>query len=295
MKIAAFSDIHANLYALQAVLEDISRLGGDVQLVVAGDFLNCGPFPRETLELIRALPGAVIIAGNHEEYVLEQDAALQNGGVKPPYRTLFAPAIWTTNQLTREELEWLRELPRQATLAGPDGSQVAIVHGSPRHQTEGLTPDLDELRLNEIFEGQVAPTRLWISGHTHRPVIIRWRGMTITNCGSVGAPFDGDHRASYLLAEWDERQADWYVEHRRVAYDHEKALAAMQANSAYDQGGPFMRLMWYNLKIAGTCDVRSFVSHYTKLGDYPAPPDDFPHLERAVEVHLARYQATHKS
>jgi predicted phosphodiesterase len=293
LRIAAISDIHANLPALEAVLEDIEKLGRDVQIIVAGDFLNCGPFPRETLELLRPLPNTVIIAGNHEEYVLEQDRAMRNGGVQPPFRSLFAPSIWTASLLTTEELDWLRDLPRQAQLDGPDGSQVKIVHGSPRHQTEGITPELDEVGLLEIFDGHIQPGRLWISGHTHRPVHIRWRGMTITNCGSVGAPYDSDRRASYLLAEWDEGRRDWYVEHRRLAYDHTRALQAMEANAAYDQGGPFMRLMWYGLKIGRPCELRRFVSAYSALGEYPAPPDDFPHLEKAVEAHLAWFEATH--
>ncbi|HEX2913593.1 MAG TPA: metallophosphoesterase [Chloroflexia bacterium] len=294
MKIAAFSDIHANLPALEAVLEDIEKLGQDVQIVVAGDIVNCGPFPRETLSLVRALPNSHIIAGNHEEYVLEKKAAReghQEQELPVPYRALFAPSTWTASQLSAEELEWLANLPRQSAFAGPGGSEVRVVHGSPRHQTEGLNNTLDEARLAEIFEKHTHPHTLWISGHTHFPAIVRWRGMTITNCGSAGAPYDGDTRACYLLAEWDERRSDWYVEHRRVEYNREEALAAIQRNAAYDQSGPFMRLIYQNLKLGRPCDLRGFVSKYVQREDFPAPPADFEHLDRAIDLHLAQFAA----
>ncbi len=289
MRIAAFSDIHANLPALEAVLEDIARLGPDVRLVVAGDFLNCGPWPRQTLELIRSLPNAIVIAGNHEEYILEKSEARQGQPLPTPYRALFAPASWTASQLTSEEMQWLTDLPRQASFAGPDGSDVQVVHGSPRHQTECLYPEMEEARLAQIFGDYHRPARLWIAGHTHRPALLRWGGMTIVNNGSVGASYDGDHRASYTLAEWDEKGRDWRVEHRRVSYDYALTSAALLANTVPEQGGPYMRLVWYNLQIAATCNVREFVNSYLALGQYPPPPDDFAHLDAAITRHLSRW------
>lgn len=288
MKIAAFSDVHSNIFALEAVLEDIKKLGNDVQVVVAGDFLNVGPFPRETLARIRALAGAVVIAGNHEEYILENWEAMKRGPLLPPHRVLFAPSAWTARQLTQDDIDWLIALPRQAQLGGGDKPKVSIVHGSPRRQIEGIFPKLSETRLAEIFAGHIEPKQLWISGHTHLPACYRWQDMTITSNGSVGLSLDGDWRASYLLAEWDERVGDWQIEHRRVAFDHERAVAALLANAAYDQGGPFMRFMWYNLKHARYSGVTEFGMQYRALGHYPTPPDDFPHFEKLVEAHLAK-------
>ena len=289
MRIVAISDIHSNLLALEAVLEDIERLGRDIQIVVAGDFLNCGPFPRETLALLKALPDPIIIAGNHEEYVLENFEANKTGPRPAPYRALFAPSYWTASQLTDEQLNWLRSLPRQAELAGPEGTKVRIVHGSPRQQTEGLTPELDDTTLEDIFDGEISDRCLWISGHTHRPHFLRWGGMTITNNGSVGMSLDGDNRACYMVAEWDEKWGDWQIEHRRVKYDVERMIAATLANANYEQGGPFMRLMAYGLKHGQTCAITSFLDDYISIGGYPTPPDDFPHFAKAVEEHLAKY------
>ena len=294
MKLVAISDIHSNAPALEAVLEDAAQWGNDVQYVVAGDFLNIGPFPRETLELLYALPDPWIIAGNHEEYMLEQAAQRLTGEpFKPPYRAMFAPSGWTYSQLTEAEIEWLRHLPRQLKKAGPDGSEICIVHGSPRHQTEGLGPNLSEAALAEIFAGEIKPGRLWISGHIHRPVNRRWRGMTITSNGSVGIPIDGDIRPCYLRAEWDETRRDWRVEHRRVDYDRTRTLAGFERNAAYDRAGPYTRF-FHNIVLTGrNIKVSHFNAAYIAGGDFPAPPDDMAHLDRAVTAHLSAENNLH--
>ncbi len=289
MKIAAFSDVHSNLPALEAVLDDIAGWGSDVQIVVAGDFLNFGPFPHKILELIRALPNAVIIAGNHEEYVIDNFHKTRNGPLPAPWRALYAPSVWTASQLTAQDIEWLEKLPRQASLPGPHGSDIQIVHGSPRRQTEGLNQELDNRRLTEIFAEYVRPKRLWISGHIHRPTLLHWRGMTVTSNGAVGMSLDGDVRACYLRAEWDETRGDWHAEHCRVAYDRARAIADNVANAAHDQAGPFMHLVNYVIKTGSPCHITQFVNNYVAEGGYPASPHDFAHLEKAVAAHLASF------
>ncbi len=289
MRIAAISDIHANLPALEAVLDDIySRYGQDIQLVVAGDMLNCGAFPGETLALLRSLPAStIIIAGNHEGYVLEEARLKLSGPRQAPFNALFAPARWTGEQLSTEELTWLNNLPHQAQLEGsPD---VRIVHGSPRHQTECVFPVMDDRQLAAIFGDEQKADRLWICGHTHRPALHHWAGMTIGNVGSTGAPYDGDPRAAYLVAEWRDRRAEWQIEHRRVDYDRERTLAALLECASYEMGGPFMRLIWANVKISGYCSLTEFVQGYLAIGRYLPPPDDFSQLDQAIEKHLNRF------
>ncbi len=290
MKIAAFSDLHSNLAALEAILEDIERLGRNVQIVIAGDFLNFGPFPRETLAIIRALPNPIIISGNHEGYVVDQFKLAINGPLSPPWRGLFAPSVWTATQLTAEEIGWLEALPEQATLTGPDNTPIKIVHGSPRNQIEGLHPEMDDEKLEEIFQEHQADRTLWISGHTHRPFHQRWRGMTITNNGSAGAPLDGDNRPCYLVAEWDEKQADWHIEHRRPKYDLERMLKATLANAVYDQAGPFMKIIHSGLKVGLQRNIAGFNKAYIASGNFTAPPEDFAHLDEAIKVHLAQFE-----
>ena len=292
MRFAAISDIHANLPALEAVLADIERrLGSDALIVVAGDLIGCGAFPAETLTRLRSLPNRVIIAGNHEEYVLEEQRLAALGPREAPYNTLFAPARWTGDQLTPDDLAWLTALPRQAGLPAETEGQpdVRIVHGSPRHQTECIFPQMDTEHLATIFGDEHRPGRLWICGHTHRPALHQWGDMTIANIGSTGAPYDGDPRAAYLTAEWEER-IGWRVEHHRVQYDRDRTLAALLDCAAYDQAGPFMRLIWFNVGIAGYAGLSEFVRRYLALDHYPAAPDDMAHLDRAIRAHIADFR-----
>lgn len=290
MKLAAFSDVHSNLPALEAILEDIERLGGDIQIIVNGDFLNVGPFPRETLEMVRAIPNAKIIAGNHEGYILEQARYAQVGGPPAPFQVLHAPSIWSYRQLTQAELHWLDNLPLNAEFDGPENRKIKIVHGSPRRQMEALYPELSEKQLEEIFQDYLFPGCLWISGHSHRPALHYHKGMTIVNNGSAGLPLDGDWRASYTFAEWDEKRKEWRVENRRVAYDRERAIRATQANTAYEQGGPYMKLILQNLKTSQNGRISDFIRSYIQAGNFPAPPHDFVHFDRAVEAYLAQFK-----
>ncbi len=281
MRIAALSDIHSNLPALEAVLEDIERQHCD-RVIVAGDFINCGPWPRETVELLRA-SGALIVRGNHEEYVL--DCFSGNISLEPPDRAMFAPSRWTAGQLTLDELRWLEDLPERVDLPGPDGSEIMVVHGSPRRNNEGLYPSRDEQELAEIFQGEIKAGRLVISGHTHRPLIRPFQEMLVTNCGSTGMPLDGDTRACYLLAEWD---GQWRAEHRRVKYNREATLAAVARNASYDESGPFMRLIKQDIEDGISCGIPRFGRQYRSLGVYPRPPHDFAHLDEAITRYLNR-------
>jgi predicted phosphodiesterase len=288
LKIAAFSDIHANLYALQAVLADIARQGDDLQIVIAGDMVNVGPSPRETLDLLRSLPNAVMIAGNHEEYVLER---VREGVAPPPYRALFAPAQWTASRLSPADHAWLESLPRSLNFEVAPGAELCVVHGSPRSQTGCITRELaaNETALAEMFAGQIKPGRLWISGHTHVPLTFDWRGMTITNCGSVGLPFDGNPDAPYLLAGWDAAAQRWHTEIRRVPYDRASAIADLKAMSDYEQAGPFILFMHHMLQTSRMLHVRTFVQEYIAQGNHPAPPADFLHLEKAIHQYIAAH------
>lgn len=288
MRIASLSDIHSNYYALKAVLDDIKRLGSDIQIVVAGDFLNCGPFPRATLELLREV-NPLIIRGNHEVYILEQWKKL--APLAPPYRALFAPSRWTANQLTEEELLWLDNLPERAELNGADGSQAVIIHGSPRRNDEGISEKTSDERLNEVFAGEIRPKRLFIHGHTHRPHLRHWRGMVIAGDGSAGIPLDDNIKACYLLAEWDKQQRQWQVEHRRVAYDRRPVIEGFTRNTRYNEGGPFMKLIKQGYVTGYNANIGAFVADYIADGTWATAADDFYHLEQAVDGFLAAQAA----
>ena len=199
MRIAFVSDIHGNLAALEAAIEDLARRQVD-QVVNLGDTVSGPLLPSETVARLRDLPW-LHIAGNHERQVLNT----------PPEHQQQSDA-YTSAQLSEEDKAWLRSHTHscdtrlhQATL-WPSllGSDLALCHGSPRSDLEYLleTPVDEEARLatpDEIAQrlGARIPShiRLLACGHSHvARVVALTSGLMIVNPGSVGLPaYDDDH------------------------------------------------------------------------------------------------------
>ncbi|MGA8658532.1 MAG: metallophosphoesterase [Chthoniobacterales bacterium] len=185
MRIAVLADIHGNLPALEAVTKDLDRVGPDL-VVVAGDFQNRGPQPREVTELV-AGKGWRLLRGNHEDYVIRQSQPSETLDVADDYSWL--PARWTAEQ-TRHSLEWIRSLPIAIRLEGPEDSAVTIAHGSPRSNAEGFFPSTSEEKAIAMIGND--PPRVLCCGHSHFPLLIKVNSTLVFNVGSVGFPFDGD-------------------------------------------------------------------------------------------------------
>lgn len=247
MRIAFVSDIHGNLAALDAVIEDMARRRVDV-VVNLGDSLSGPLLPRETAQRLRSLPW-LHVAGNHERQVLRLPPARQS-----------ASDAYTSGQLAEAEKSWLAghadpcdpRLHRGEVWPERLGTNVALCHGSPRSDIEYLleTPVGEEARLatpDEILErldGRIPPhITLLACGHSHVPRAVRTAsGLLIVNPGSVGLPaYDDDHPyplssfhriengspdARYAIVEKNDRR--WSCNLVSVPYDHESA--AQQAD-----------------------------------------------------------------
>jgi predicted phosphodiesterase len=282
MRIAAISDIHANYPALLAVLKDIKRQGDELLLVVAGDFLNCGPFPKETVNLLRRL-NPIIIQGNHDEWVL---GAWKGIPSSVPW-IINAPARWTASQLSQDDLEWLEKVPHRAELNGPDGSRVVVLHASPLNNMQGIFQEMSEEVVALRFAGEkIRPKTLYLLGHVHHPVLRRWQGATLAGDGSVGQPHDHDTRACYLIAEWDTQNQEWQVEHHRVEYDRTGIIEAMKRHSAYDEGGPVMKLITESFIRGYGIGYPQFLRDYIRNSDWAGSPNPMQHLDEAVDRYL---------
>lgn len=234
MRLAVISDIHSNAVALDAVVADLATLAPDV-VVVAGDFINRGPQPREVCEQLFAL-GWPLLRGNHEDYVLAQRAGYVAADAAEAQ--IMRPSRWTAEQ-TEPFLAAIAALPDTISLTAPDGSAVLIAHASPRHNREGVyrfTTD-DELRA---MLGPTPPA-LYCCGHTHQSLIRRVDNTLIVNVGSVGLPFNGDWHAQYGVLDWT---ADsWRVELRAIPYDRERSLRTYVSSGFLESGGPLARVI----------------------------------------------------
>ncbi len=225
MRIALISDIHGNLEALTAVLNDIERCGID-RIFCLGDIVGYGCNPRECLELVKERC-EVTLMGNHDQ-VAAGDLPLEhyNNAAK-------TSAMWTRDQLSHEDTEFLMNLPLEHRL-----DNILLVHASPWQPEEWhyiLTRDDAKVAFKCFNEP------LCFYGHSHMPMIfcdahdgaIRQQighdifpdeeARYLVNIGSVGQPRDDDPRACYVSVNLDDKAIDLH----RVDYDIASAQRKM--------------------------------------------------------------------
>ena len=237
MKRALISDVHSNLEALLAVLDDI-RSQGISEIYCLGDIIGYGPNPRECLDY--AMECNVAILGNHD-----QAAMFDPDGFNP---VALRAVYWTREQLdqglTRPEVnrrwDFLGELPRSC-----DEGQFMFVHGSPREPTnEYVFPeDVYNQRKMQILFDRIS--LYCFQGHTHIPGVFtaggdflspdecnyeyRFTGdKAMINVGSVGQPRDGDPRPCYTILTEES------VTFRRIEYDKDETIKKIYAQADLD-------------------------------------------------------------
>lgn len=227
MRICLVSDIHANLPALDAVLEDAGDVDGVWHL---GDVVGYGPDPDGVVERLRSI-GAIGVRGNH-------DAAACGG----PEIDWFNPDArrameWTRATVSPATVEWLRGQPERRT-----EGLFELVHGSHREPTWEYVTTSGVARAS--LESMTPPASVGLHGHTHVPVAWLEEGgrtellragdgrrldladrRALANPGSVGQPRDGNPAASYAILDVEAVSLSWH----RVAYDIEAVQAAMRA------------------------------------------------------------------
>jgi predicted phosphodiesterase len=225
MKALVISDIHANLTALDSVIEDAEIFD---MVWCLGDLVGYGPDPNECIERVRELPNLTCIIGNHDSAVLDQiDPYVFNSEARRAIE-------WTKNTLSPTSLAFLESLPESMNtrqMLPGISNHVTLVHGSPRQPIWEYLLDTDTATRNfEFFD-----TAYCFVGHTHLPLLFYYRDnnssarpllpetgsqialspRAIINPGSVGQPRDRDSRAAYILYDLDRE----VIQYRRVAYD----------------------------------------------------------------------------
>ncbi len=210
--LALLYDIHGNLPALEAVLADAERAGAR-RYLLGGDYALFGPWPRETLDRLDALPDAEWIRGNGERWTADPADA-------PDTELVQGAAAACAEELGEQRVRRLAGLPGQAILDG-----VRYCHGSPLSDVRSFFPEPADDEAELLAD--VTEPRL-VFGHTH--LAFRRQATTpeggeieLFNPGSIGMPFDGDPRAAYALVD-----DGGELEHRRIDYDHAAAAAAVR-------------------------------------------------------------------
>ncbi len=197
-------DVHGNLPALEAVLED----AGDVERwLLGGDYTLFGAWPTDTLARLRGLDDATWIRGNGERWTAAPADAPEQ---------VRAAISWCAGMLGRDAVAELAALPETHR----EGDTL-FCHGSPGSDVDSFLPEPADGEA-ELLDGVEAG--LLVFGHTHLAFERKSdTGIRLANPGSVGMPFDGDPRAAYAVLH-----AGGRIEHRRVAYDHAASAAAVR-------------------------------------------------------------------
>jgi putative phosphoesterase len=192
MRVAVLCDIHGNLPALEAVLQDVRRAGPD-RVVIGGDVLP-GPMPRECLDALLGLDIPVqFIHGNGDRESLAHLSGREMTTVPEPFR---GPVIWAAEQLGQKYRPILASWPLSLSVDVPPLGVVFFCHSTPRNDVEIFTRLTPEEVLKPLFEGLGA--QVVVCGHTHMQFDRMVGSVRVVNAGSVGMPF-GEPRADWLM------------------------------------------------------------------------------------------------
>jgi putative phosphoesterase len=221
MRIAIISDVHGNLTALDAVRADLRQQKPDV-IFHGGDIPYGGSNPCEVIDCI-VHEGWQGVLGNTDEMLwnAEARADLEASApkLKPLFRVLFEECAPATRKMIGESrMEWLQQLPAELR-----HENLVLLHASPGNLWRAPMDIANDAELESTYK--ILNAAIVVYCHIHRPFIRKAGSMTVCNSGSVGSPYDGDPRSSYLLIE------DGKPAIRRVEYDVEKEVRRLLASS----------------------------------------------------------------
>lgn len=244
-RLAVLADIHGNLPALEAVLDDLQRRGKPDAMWVLGDLAAFYPWPAETIDLLRSLPGTSFIRGNTDRYLVTGQRHII------PVRTekewdRFPQALalrdecfrWMVEQFRYEDFLFLQALPASIETEIGGFGRILGVHGLVGDDEAGVEPDTPEEDVRENLKGR--PARLVLSGHTHIPMQRLVDNVLLINPGSVGCSSSGRPIASYALLEFEgqDRQVGLWD----VPYDGEKVRTQLMASSYPGAKGMLLKM-----------------------------------------------------
>jgi putative phosphoesterase len=238
MRLAIFSDIHANLHALEAAWADLEAQRPDA-IYCLGDLVGYGAFPNEVVEFVRARAIPTVM-GNYDEGVgfdLDDCGCAYRGAEERARGDISR--LWSQEHTSADNKAFLQDLPMQVRLEESKPT-LLLVHGSPRKMNEYLFEDRPPATFERL--AALAGTDLIVFGHTHKPYQKRVGKTLFVNVGSVGKPHDGDRRACYAVLDVGRESR---VELRRVDYDVAAAAEAVRQTSLppefaeiLERGGP---------------------------------------------------------
>ena len=220
MKIAVISDIHGNMEAISAVMEDIKNQGCE-KLFVLGDYAMAGPEPKEAVNFFMKKQfdsNVVMIQGNTDAMIVNYNFDLYDS-LKEKAPAMAEALKSDSSILQTAEKNFLAGLPIQKNIE-IEGVKILLVHGSPRKNNEDILPNLPLEKVEEMLVNVDADVVL--CGHTHIPCGFQTsKKQTVVNAGSIGRPFTPNPKSCYLTVTIE--NGKYVFEHRFVDYDKRTA------------------------------------------------------------------------
>lgn len=229
MRVALLSDIHGNLFALEAVITALAREKVD-QIICLGDVAMFGPQPCEVLARMQALTCPVVM-GNTDAWALDP----QPHSVRDEATEFFnAIELWGAQQLTQADRAYIRTFQPTIALAFGEDDTLLCYHGSPKSYNDIIVATTPDVEVAALIGDQQA--LLLAGGHTHAQYVRRYQNKLLLNPGSVGLPYEtlpnGRERnppwAEYAIVEWSAGELTLAL--RRAPYDIEPLLASTMAS-----------------------------------------------------------------
>jgi predicted phosphodiesterase len=290
MRYAILSDLHGNLPAFQAVLQD-AKLQRIDRFLFLGDYFADMPFPNETVDLMRSLNNALIVKGNKENYLKDLKRRLDAARISD----MLWPLYWSFQTFRPENLQYLIDLPEQLSFTGEDKTTICMIHAPARlfpgsgmralgsfdfaqkmrarpfSHREYLTYVERHLNADEAFLSafNALPEGVYLFGHTHLQWHLEQSGKLLINPGSCGFPLDFHTAPAYTILDCDGLKR--HVEERRVPYDVQDAVKALKSSGLYERARPWGDIMIEHLT-RGEDRISAFMrllrQHAIERGDH---------------------------
>ena len=220
MRIAGISDIHGNMEAVNAVMDDIEKSNCE-KLFVLGDYAMAGPEPNDTIMYFMEKANDTnteMIQGNTDLMIATYSESLYNS-LKEKAPVMSSALQDDVKNISESEKLFLKNLPAQKGV-NIDGVSFLLVHGSPRKNNEDILADTPLENIEKMVEN--VNEQVILCGHTHIPCGFQTKNKkTIVNVGSIGRPFTPEAKSCYLII--DVIDGKCVFQHKFVKYDNKKA------------------------------------------------------------------------
>lgn len=210
LRVAVVTDVHGNLQALRAVLDDIQRRGPFDRLIAGGDYCLNGPDPAEAFDLVREHADA-LLKGNTDRDIVESGSSDPDLGEKKR-----ASIEWSREQLGDERIAALDALAFEERVEPPGGA-LQVVHANPWDLDQHIFPDMPVNDVRALVSDLDADVLVF--GHLHIPYRRRVGDLRLFDVAACGLPRDGDRRAAWGSFAWSP-EAGWRGTIHRTEYDH---------------------------------------------------------------------------